>query len=138
MSAESHRAALFFTHFGNPLRLADNGSGLTEQEILSYLTVIGRGSTRELRDCPEAADPGASRVLIRQFGIAFLSAFLIALDVIVETHPAGSPPLRWTSAGHQQPETWVEKPVLPGIGYIVIPNASRLGERCSVAIRGPV
>ena len=91
MSAESHRAALFFTHFGNPLRLADNGSGLTEQGILSSLTVIGRGYTRELRDCLEVADPGALRELIRLLGIRFLSAFLIALNVTVETRPAGGP-----------------------------------------------
>jgi molecular chaperone HtpG len=83
------------------LRVADNGSGLTEEEILTYLTVIGRGYTRELRDRLEIADPGASRELIGQFGIGFLSAFLIASDVTVETRPADGPPLRWTSAGDQ-------------------------------------
>ena len=74
------------------LRVADNGSGLTEEEIFTYLTVIGRGYTRELRDRLEAADPGASRELIGQFGIGFLSAFLIASVVTVETRPAGGPP----------------------------------------------
>jgi molecular chaperone HtpG len=83
------------------LRVADNGSGLTEEEIFTYLTVIGRGYTRELRDRLELADPGASRELIGQFGIGFLSAFLIASDVTVETRPAEGPPLRWTSAGDQ-------------------------------------
>ncbi len=83
------------------LRVADNGSGLTEQEVLSYLTVIGRGYTRELRDRLEAADPGASRELIGQFGIGFLSAFLIASDVTVDTRSAGGTALRWNSAGDQ-------------------------------------
>ena len=38
------------------LRVTDNGSGLTEQGILSYLTVFGRGYTRELRDRLEAEE----------------------------------------------------------------------------------
>src|SRR5262249_40897302 len=83
------------------LRVSDNGSGLTEEEILTYLTVIGRGYTRELRARLELADPGASRELIGQFGIGFLSAFLIASDVTVETRHLDGPPLRWTSADDQ-------------------------------------
>jgi molecular chaperone HtpG len=83
------------------LRVADNGCGLTEQEILTYLTVIGCGYTRELRDRLEAADPSASWELIGQFGIGFISAFLIASHVTVQTRSSDGPPLRWTSSGDQ-------------------------------------
>ena len=41
----------------------------------------------------------ASRELIGQFGIGFLSAFLLASEVTVQTRSADGPPLRWSSAG---------------------------------------
>lgn len=84
------------------LRVADNGSGLTEEEIHTYLTVIGRGYTRELRDRLAADDPAMSQELIGQFGIGFLSAFLLALEVTVETRSADGPALRWFSTGDEE------------------------------------
>jgi molecular chaperone HtpG len=84
------------------LRFADNGCGLTEEEINTYLTVIGRGYTRELRERLAAEDAEASRDLIGQFGIGFLSAFLLASKVTVQTRSAcGREPLRWSSIGDQ-------------------------------------
>src|SRR5918912_1052980 len=44
------RIDLTFDPAARTLRIADNGWGLTEEEIHEYLTVIGRGYTRELRD----------------------------------------------------------------------------------------
>ena len=84
------------------IRIADNGSGLTEEEIQTYLTVIGRGYTRELRERLAAQDDGASRELIGQFGIGFLSAYLLASEVTVETRSQGSRALRWFSAGNEE------------------------------------
>jgi molecular chaperone HtpG len=84
------------------LRIADNGSGLTEEEIYTYLTVIGRGYTRELRERLASEDLGASQELIGQFGIGFLSAFLLASEVTVETRSAGGRALRWFSTGDEQ------------------------------------
>jgi molecular chaperone HtpG len=83
-------------------RVADNGSGLTEEEIHTYLTVIGRGYTRELRDRLAADDVETSRELIGQFGIGFLSAYLLASEVTVQTRSRGGIPLRWFSAGDEQ------------------------------------
>ena len=84
------------------LRVADNGTGLTENEIHTYLTVIGRGYTRELRERLAIDDPEISRELIGQFGIGFLSAFLLASEVTVETRPIDGPALRWFSSGDEQ------------------------------------
>ena len=84
------------------LRVSDNGSGLTEDEIHSYLTVIGRGYTRELRNRLATEDPSLSRELIGQFGIGFLSAFLLASEVVVETKSASGPAIRWSSTGDEQ------------------------------------
>ena len=84
------------------LRFADNGSGLTEEEIQTYLTVIGRGYTRELRERLAADDEAAARELVGQFGIGFLSAYLLASEVTVHTRSAKGPALRWYSAGDEQ------------------------------------
>ena len=84
------------------LRVTDNGSGLTESEIGSYLTVIGRGYTRELRERLATGDDANSLDLIGQFGIGFLSAFLLASKVTVSTRPEGGPALRWSSTGDEE------------------------------------
>jgi molecular chaperone HtpG len=84
------------------LRFADNGSGLTEEEIHTYLTVIGRGYTRELRERLAAEDDGTARELIGQFGIGFLSAYLVASEVTVETRSKEGRALRWFSAGDEE------------------------------------
>ena len=84
------------------LRFVDNGSGLTEEEIHHYLTVIGRGYTRELRKKLSVEDPSKSQQLVGQFGIGFLSAFLLATEVTVETRSSSGPALRWFSAGDEE------------------------------------
>ena len=86
----------------NRLSIADNGSGLTAEEIHTYLTVIGRGYTRELREILAADEVERSRDLIGQFGIGFLSAYLLASEVKVETRSSGCSPLRWYSAGDEE------------------------------------
>ncbi len=93
LTADEHAATL---------RIADNGCGLTEDEIHHYLTVIGRGYTRELREKLDAADPDLSTQLIGQFGIGFLAAYLLATEVTVETRSAKGKPLRWHSVGDQE------------------------------------
>src|SRR5262245_58660464 len=73
------------------LTIRDNGSGLTAQEISDYLTTIGRGYTRELRERLTAAEAAQ---LIGQFGIGFLAAFLLADEVTLTTRSfRGEPPL---------------------------------------------
>ncbi len=84
------------------LRIEDNGSGLTEDEIHGYLTVIGKGYTRELRERLATEDSNTSKELIGQFGIGFLSAYLLASEVTLETKSAQHAPLRWYSVGDQE------------------------------------
>ena len=96
------------------LRVADNGSGLSEREIHDDLTVIGRGYTRELRERLVTDDPTLSRELIGQFGIGFLSAFLLASEGTVETRPVGGPPLRCSSTGDEEFDLAVGDRLEPG------------------------
>jgi molecular chaperone HtpG len=96
------RIDVAFDQASGMLRVADNGSGLTEGEIENYLTVIGRGYTRELRERLATGDPESSQQLIGQFGIGFLSAFLLASEVTVVTRAEGGPALRWSSIGDEE------------------------------------
>ncbi len=84
------------------ITIRDNGNGLTEDEIGTYLATIGRGYTRELRERLAFSSPEEAAELIGQFGLGFLSAFLIAAEVTLVTRSAqGTPPLRWHSTGDE-------------------------------------
>jgi molecular chaperone HtpG len=84
------------------LTLRDNGCGLTEDEITGYLATIGRGYTRELRERLALYSPEQAAELIGQFGLGFLSAFLLAAEVTVTTRSfQGGPTLRWHSTGDE-------------------------------------
>lgn len=84
------------------LVIRDNGCGLTEEEINTYLSTIGRGYTRELRERLSMLSPVEAAELIGQFGLGFLSAFLLAEEVILTTRSfKGGPALRWFSRGDE-------------------------------------
>lgn len=84
------------------LTIRDNGCGLTAEEVTTYLATIGRGYTRELRETLELSEPLESAELIGQFGLGFLSAFLIASDVTLTTRSfRGEAAVRWHSAGDE-------------------------------------
>jgi molecular chaperone HtpG len=94
---------------GRRIELADNGSGLTEAEIAEFLAIIGRSYTGELRARLEvggAAELAAAEHLIGQFGLGFLSAFLLARRVVLTTrsYRPGSKTLRFVSTGGQSYE----------------------------------
>ena len=96
------------------LTISDNGNGLTEEEITTYLSTIGRGYTRELREKLSLYSPEEAAQLIGQFGLGFLSDFLLAQEVTLLTRSVqpGSPGLRWHSAGDEHydlEKTWCEE-----------------------------
>jgi molecular chaperone HtpG len=116
------------------LTVSDNGNGLTEEEIRTYLATIGRGYTRELREKLSLYSPEEATELIGQFGLGFLSAFLLASEVTVTTRSVtGTPALRWHSAGDEhyqigpgerdEPGTTVELRVKPAASFILRENA---------------
>src|SRR5436190_6916082 len=84
------------------LIISDNGHGLTADEITNYLATIGRGYTRELRERLSLESAAEAGELIGQFGLGFLSAFLLASEVTLLTRSAqGGPCYRWHSAGDE-------------------------------------
>jgi molecular chaperone HtpG len=71
------------------LRIADNGIGLTEDQVHELLATIGRSSKRD--------ELGFARhEFLGQFGIGLLSCFLVADEIRVHTRRAGSAPVLWT------------------------------------------
>ncbi len=78
----------------------DNGAGMTHSDVRQYLASIGGGRTRRERSRLSTEDPEAARMLIGQFGIGFLSTFVIADMVTVDTCSIeGDTPLRWVCEG---------------------------------------
>ena len=85
------------------LRIEDNGSGLTREEIDTYLSTIGRSGTGELRESIRNADRSRDVQLIGQFGIGLLSAFIVAnrVTVLTKSDSAGQEALIWESTGSE-------------------------------------
>ncbi len=83
------------------LTVADNGIGMSRDDLVSALGTIASSGTRAFLD-RVAGDKEAqtSQNLIGQFGIGFYSAFMVATNVRVDTHRAGSAEAwTWTSDG---------------------------------------
>jgi len=71
------------------LTVTDNGSGLTHEEIINYLATVGAGYTRLLKEAGKNDD------LIGQFGLGFLSAYVVADKVEVVTTSYKTPDETW-------------------------------------------
>ncbi len=112
------------------LRISDNGSGLTREEVTDYLATIGRSYTRELGERLSILSPEEADKLIGQFGLGFLSAFLIASEVTLTTRSiqAESEALCWRSTGdvHYDLAPAAELDALPGttVELVIKPAAS--------------
>ncbi len=84
------------------LTFADNGVGMSREDLVDALGTIARSGTKAFldklaADGPEKAEAGN---LIGQFGIGFYSSFMVADEVTVDTRRAGSDQAwRWTSDG---------------------------------------
>ena len=83
------------------LTIADNGIGMTRDEVISNLGTIARSGTREFFS-RMTGDQQKDANLIGQFGVGFYSAFIVADRVTVRTRRAGAAldqGVEWTSAG---------------------------------------
>jgi molecular chaperone HtpG len=94
------RVDISFDHTERKIIIQDNGSGLTEDEVTEYLSTIGRSYTRQLGENLAFLSPHEASQLIGQFGLGFLSAFLIAEEVTLITKSyKDAPAVRWRSTG---------------------------------------
>ncbi len=83
------------------LTVADNGIGMSREDVVSQLGTIARSGTAEFLE-EMSGDERAGAQLIGQFGVGFYSAFMVAERVEVLTRKAGDPAssgVRWESSG---------------------------------------
>ena len=70
--------------------ISDNGIGMDEHDIRTFLSVIGSTGTGSAKQEFEEKGLGAAFELIGQFGIGLLFAFVVAKKIIVHTLKQGS------------------------------------------------
>ncbi|MGC4932158.1 molecular chaperone HtpG [Gordonia sp. DT30] len=83
------------------LTIADNGIGMTRDDVVELIGTLAKSGTAELRKkLAEAKDSSATEELIGQFGIGFYSTFMVADTVTLVTRKAGETSgTRWSSTG---------------------------------------
>ncbi|OUS30224.1 hypothetical protein A9Q99_07055 [Gammaproteobacteria bacterium 45_16_T64] len=77
--AKACRIDITTSEENNCLIISDNGSGLTQDEIMKYLATVGSGYTRVLRNETQSDN------MIGYFGLGFISAYVVAEKVEVVT-----------------------------------------------------
>jgi len=83
------------------ITIADNGIGLSRQEVIDHIGTIAKSGTREFFQ-RLTADAAKDTQLIGQFGVGFYSAFIVAARVTLATRRAGTAAddgVRWESTG---------------------------------------
>ncbi|WP_018699010.1 molecular chaperone HtpG [Amorphus coralli] len=70
------------------LTIADNGVGMSRDELVENLGTIARSGTRAFLEATAAS--GENSGLIGQFGVGFYSAFMVAGEVTVASRAVGS------------------------------------------------
>ncbi|MEU4151195.1 HSP90 family protein [Streptomyces sp. NPDC026659] len=81
---------------GSSVRVEDDGVGLTEADVHTFLATIGRSSKRAEKIAEQRAD------FIGQFGIGLLSCFLVADEIHVLSRSArtpDAPAVEWRGRG---------------------------------------
>jgi molecular chaperone HtpG len=85
------------------LLIADDGIGMTRQEMIDNLGTIARSGTRAFAQNLATAKPEDRPNLIGQFGVGFYSAFMVADRVEVTSRKAGAEEaFIWASEGAGQ------------------------------------
>ncbi len=83
------------------ITIADNGIGMSRDEVIANIGTIARSGTREFLD-RLTGDQKKDANLIGQFGVGFYSSFIVADKVTLTTRRAGLPAdagVRWESDG---------------------------------------
>jgi molecular chaperone HtpG len=102
------------------ITVADNGIGMSRQEVIEHIGMIAKSGTREFLQAL-SGDQRKDAALIGQFGVGFYSAFIVAERVTLTTLRAGLPAsegVRWESDGTGQ--YTLEPAECPGRGTTIV------------------
>ena len=95
------RIRVSFDADAGTITIADNGIGMSREEVIQNIGTIAKSGTREfLRSL--TGDQRRDAALIGQFGVGFYSSFIVAERVVLTTRRAGLAPaeaVRWESDG---------------------------------------
>ena len=101
LAGDEPRIDLVVDKDARTLAIADNGIGMTRDEVIKNIGTIARSGTREfLAAAREHQGDAVSPQLIGQFGVGFYSAFMVADRITLVTRRAGEDgATRWESTG---------------------------------------
>ncbi len=95
------RIRIAFDRDARTLTIADNGIGMSRQEVIEHIGTIAKSGTREFFS-QLSGDQKKDAALIGQFGVGFYSAFIVADRITLTTRRAGLTAehgVRWESEG---------------------------------------
>ena len=95
------RVRVTFDKDQRTLTIADNGIGMSREEVMDNIGTIAKSGTRQFFDAL-TGDQAKDAQLIGQFGVGFYSAFIVADKVTLTTRRAGMTEehgVRWESEG---------------------------------------
>ncbi|HEX5514979.1 MAG TPA: molecular chaperone HtpG [Gammaproteobacteria bacterium] len=95
------RIRVSFDKDARTITIADNGIGMSREEVVENIGTIARSGTRQFLNAL-TGDEAKDAQLIGQFGVGFYSAFVVADKVTLLTRRAGVEPahgVRWESDG---------------------------------------
>ena len=95
------RIAIRFDPEARTLTVADNGIGMSREEVVENIGTIARSGTRRFIESL-TGDEARDAQLIGQFGVGFYSIFIVAERVVLTTRRVGAPAgegVRWESDG---------------------------------------
>jgi len=95
------KISVAFDRGARTLTIADNGIGMSRQEVIEHIGTIAKSGTREFFS-QLSGDQKKDAPLIGQFGVGFYSVFIVADRVTLTTRRAGLTAehgVRWESAG---------------------------------------
>ncbi|GAA2250876.1 molecular chaperone HtpG [Streptomyces amakusaensis] len=98
---EAPRIHVTFDKDAGTITIADNGIGMSRQEVMENIGTIARSGTAEFLRAL-TGDKRRDVELIGQFGVGFYSAFVVAERVVLTTRRSGLPSsegVRWSSDG---------------------------------------
>ena len=96
------KISIDFDEEAHTLTVADNGIGMSRDEVIDNLGTIAKSGTEEFFE-QLTGDQKSDANLIGQFGVGFYSVFMVSDTVeVVSCHAGSTTGVRWTSKGEDE------------------------------------